>query len=288
MQQHPRGQLAPLAVIDMVEPPRKQRVSGARIGIAPVPFYKRHLAHRRRAARIGGKEHARARPALYPQVLQVLLAAHRIVPGIEPAQRFERIAPLRNGLRRERPLGIHVKHQRSKGSAPLPLQPVAERREGARLVIGIDKAFVGIERQAPMPVPVPHHQPDKPVHPEARPLVAVRGGPERHIALRGKMLTSAVIACVLDDQEMIHAETAMMGEEMPDPRHFVAHGGKAQDIAPANSAGPVGHAVQLPPPRHRPREQPAPSPAQLVGQCQIAKTRARHPPPSSDQVQRRR
>ena len=178
------------------------------------------------------------------------------------------VAPLRDRLFR-----VKVQRQRAQRMLALTFQPVGQGGQGPGLPIRVDQDLVGIQRQAPVPVAVPQHQPGQPVHPETRGLVAGAGLPQRHVRLPDQPGGAAVRAAVVDNQELPDAQLAVMLQHEGKPLAFVAHTQKAQDVAPADFGGSIDDRVQLAAAADRPRQKhPAPG-AQPIG---TPKTGCRH------------
>ena len=72
-----------------------------------------------------------------------------------------------------------------------------------------------------------------PVHPEARVLVAAMGGPERDIGLLLQVFARPVIRPVIDDEEVVHPQIAVIAQEIGQADAFVPQGGEEEDaVAP--------------------------------------------------------
>jgi hypothetical protein len=92
--------------------------------------------------------------------------------------------------------------------------------------------------------------PQKAVHPvdaEPRAFVAVRRGPDRAIGLRREVVPAAVIAVVVDEEEMRDAAIAVVFQEIAQPRPFVAERRETQDVIGPDGIRPVRHGHQGPP-----------------------------------------
>ena len=103
-------------------------MGGTVIGKTPVPFHQRYFVQGRGAFRLIGKKYPFPNPTLNPLVLQGVLRLEPVISRIEPAQYFERIRSRLIDFRIQRPLWIHIQHQRAKGRYRLAVQPTRQRR----------------------------------------------------------------------------------------------------------------------------------------------------------------
>ena len=151
----------------------------------------------------------------------------------------------RNPPLRDRAFGIHVHHQRAKTVAALPVKPAGQRGQGPGFPVGVDEQFIGIQRQAPVPVAVAQHQPGQPVHPETRSLVAGPGLPERDVGLIAQQNGRAIGAGVVHDKEVPHPQRTVVRQEMRQAMSLVAQAEKAQDVIGADPGRAVDHRGKL-------------------------------------------
>ena len=116
-------------------------------------------------------------------------------------------------------------------------------------------------------------QPVQPVDPEAGALVARPRGPERDILLPGKVFARPVGAAVVNDQEVIHPEIAVVFQEERQPDPLVPERREAQDRIRADPFHAADDGFQLPPLSYRAK---APS---LTLQPQSVGGKDAHAPP---------
>ena len=80
-----------------------------------------------------------------------------------------------------------------------------------------------------MVMAVLHLQPVQPIHAKAGAFIAVRGGPQRHIGLFRQILAAAIIAVIVNDEEMVDPHLPVIAQEKRQAHAFVAQGGKDKD-----------------------------------------------------------
>ena len=73
-------------------------------------------------------------------------------------------------------------------------------------------------------------QPVQPIDAKARAFIAVLGGPERDIVLLGQIFAAAIVAVVIDDQEMIDPQVPVIFQEKWQANPFVSQGGENEQI----------------------------------------------------------
>ena len=82
------------------------------------------------------------------------------------------------------------------------------------LPVGEHEVLIGIDDQAPVAEGVATQQEIPPHCAAVGPSVGRLGPPERHVLLLGEILEGTVGGSVVDDEEPIDAETAMMSQHM--------------------------------------------------------------------------
>ena len=80
-----------------------------------------------------------------------------------------------------------------------------------------------------MPVAIAALQMGQPIDTKVRRLVAGLGRPDRNVGLIGQIFTGAVVAVIVDEQEMIDAQIAVVLQEERQADPFVADGGQKQN-----------------------------------------------------------
>ena len=121
-----------------------------------------------------------------------------------------------------------------------------------------------------MPVAVLPLQPAQPVHLEPRKPVTVLRRPERYIFLCRKIGGSAIIAAVIDDQEMTDTQLSVVLQKVRQTRHFIAQGHKTQDHIRLDQNSSVLHRRDLAPLTPDTKQKAAPFPAHPIGHPQVA------------------
>lgn len=211
----------------------------ADIGITLVPLHKRNLVQCRRLFWCIAKEYARARTALNPEIPKAFVLFDEVIARIEPRRDLERILPHAIGRIVDPALGIHIEKHRAERFDRRGIKPIGQSADRARIAKRVDKKLVWIDDKRPMPRRVFPLEPIEPIHAEARTLVACCRGPERNVGLLFEIFTAAVIAVVVDDQEVIDAELAIILEKIGKPHKFVAQGGKDKDVGWRNIGGAI-------------------------------------------------
>ena len=135
----------------------------------------------------------------------------------------------------------------AKHPPPLPIKPACERREIAGVVMGINQKLIRIDHQAPMVMGVAHLQPCHPIQPKPRRAIAMIGVPQGHIGLRRQIGARAIGAVIVDDQEMPHAQTAIMHQRKRQSGELIAQGHHQQDVPARDALGAVHNRHQLMP-----------------------------------------
>ena len=103
-------------------------------------------------------------------------------------------------------------------------------------------------------------------HPYAEAGAAIAGprGPERDIRLPRQIFAAAVVAVVVDDQEVVDPKLAVVVQEIRQAHTFIAHRRKQEDRLSPQALHPVRHHLQLPPFAEGPPQQALSAQAQAV------------------------
>ena len=123
------------------------------------------------------------------------------------------------------------------------LEELAERPERAGLHHRVDQELVGVDDDAPAPLPVAAQKVVDPEHAEAAVAVARLRMPDRDVGLTRRPVHQAVGGIVVDDEEVPDAEPAVVVGEARQPRPLVAQAGDEQDVGGPDPVGAVLHAA---------------------------------------------
>ena len=130
----------------------------------------------------------------------------------------------------DRAVRVHVEQQAEQRLRLDVIEVAAEQRQRQLLVVRIDELLVGVDGQRPVPVAEGVEHGVHPVHAPMAAGVAVGGGEDVYVRFAGEQLKRAVGRAVVDDEEAIDAERAMMTKRRRQAQRLVAHNQERPDF----------------------------------------------------------